>query len=107
MTETLKRRSLLADLDAASTPVDEAAITATAGRHGFLQGQGGGAQGGPEAARRRRQPTGRVHQLNVRLRADTIGLIYAQANDRNIPVAQVIEEAMDALARTAAPREPS
>jgi hypothetical protein len=50
-----------------------------------------------EAARRKRQPTGRDHQFNVRLRRETLEFIYCQANGRNIPVAQVIEEACEAL----------
>ena len=54
--------------------------------------------------RRRRQPTGRDHQFNVRLRRDTLDFIYAQANERNIPVAQVIEEAADALKRLQRPQ---
>ena len=78
--------------------LDERAIAATAGRHGFAEAVPVSDPHSRSAeARRRRQPTGRVHQLNVRLRADTIESIYAQANDRNVPVAQVIEEAMDAL----------
>jgi hypothetical protein len=51
------------------------------------------------AARRQRQPKGRNHQFNVRLRRDTLDFIYAQANERNIPVAQVIEDMADALKR--------
>jgi hypothetical protein len=33
------------------------------------------------------------------LRRDTLDFIYSQANERNIPVAQVIEEATEALRR--------
>jgi hypothetical protein len=33
------------------------------------------------------------------LRRDTLDFIYAQANGRNVPVAQVIEEMADALKR--------
>jgi hypothetical protein len=40
-----------------------------------------------------------VHQFNVRLRRDTLDFIYAQANERNIPVAQVIEEMAATLQR--------
>jgi hypothetical protein len=50
-------------------------------------------------ARRQRQPTGRDHQFNVRLRRETLDFIYAQANERNIPVAQVIEDIVEALKR--------
>lgn len=101
MSEVPKRRSLLADLEAPPKMLDESVIAATAGRHGFVEATSAPVfeTGGriPEA-RRRRQPTGRVHQLNVRLKAETIEAVYAHANSRNVPVAQVIEEAMDALA---------
>ena len=105
MTDAPKRRSLLADLDRPTPRIAEADIAATAGRHGFVEpaadpaGPPGvsEAAGRPSAARRQRQPTGRVHQLNVRLRAQTIESIYTLANGRDIPVAQVIEEAMAAL----------
>lgn len=50
-------------------------------------------------ARRQRQPTGRNHKFNFRLLRDTLDFIYAQSSDRNIPVAQVIEEMADALKR--------
>ena len=49
--------------------------------------------------RRQRQPTGREHQFNVRLRQETLDFIYGQANERNIPIAQVIEEMAEALKR--------
>ena len=104
MSEAPKRRSLLADLERPTPRIAEADITATAGRHGFVEPPGDAMAPGvgepanrPNAARRQRQPTGRVHQLNVRLRAQTIESIYALANGRDIPVAQVIEEAMAAL----------
>ena len=48
-------------------------------------------------SRRRRTPTGRDHQFTTRLRQDTLDFIYDEANGRNIPVAQVIEEATEAL----------
>ena len=104
MSEAPKRRSLLADLERPTPRIAEADIAATAGRHGFAELSGeavlpgaGEPSNRPNAARRQRQPTGRVHQLNVRLRAQTIESIYALANGRDIPVAQVIEEAMAAL----------
>ena len=50
-----------------------------------------------QAAGRQRQKTGRDHMFSTRLRADTRASIYDQANARNVPVAQVIEEAMAAL----------
>ena len=46
-----------------------------------------------------RRHSGRACRDQVRLRRDTLDFIYGQANERNIPVAQVIEEATEALKR--------
>jgi hypothetical protein len=95
MNEPLKRRNLLAS-PSTPDPLPQEAIAAVAARNGFL------AAVSPPAppsivSRRKRQPTGRDHQFNVRLRRETLEFIYCQANGRNIPVAQVIEEACEAL----------
>lgn len=102
MTEPLKRRSLLHTVSAPAPIVTEEAIAEVAARNGFPNV----APIPPAApvtehsgARRQRQPTGRDHQFNVRLRRDTLDFIYAQANARNVPVAQVIEDMADALQR--------
>jgi len=103
MSEPLKRRSLTGILDTPPPAMPEAVIAATGARNGFAAVTPAETQDNAAAAgaRRRRQPTGRVHQFNVRLRADTLEDIYSQANGRNVPVAQVIEEAMAALAQQA------
>jgi len=100
MSEPLKRRNLLA-VPATSDPLSQEAIAAVAARNGFPAGApvDGPQQYDSGIRRRYRQPTGRDHQFNVRLRRDTLDFIYAQANQRNIPVAQVIEEATEALRR--------
>src|SRR5271157_107150 len=101
MTEPLKRRNLLA-VPAVSDPLPQEAIAAVAARNGFpaaVPPVEGSQQADSGIRRRNRQPTGRDHQFNVRLRRDTLDFIYAQANERNIPVAQVIEEATEALRR--------
>jgi hypothetical protein len=99
-----QRRNLLAGLERAATPVPEKEIVEAAKRHGFSTGEGDVRASPPAVpanaqapARRQRQPTGRDHPFSVRLRADTHAAIYAEANGRNIPVAQVIEEAVAAL----------
>jgi hypothetical protein len=102
MTEPLKRRNLLA-VPAFSDALPQETIAAVAACNGF-PAAAPPAAGGPQQAdsgirRRYHQPTGRHHQFNVRLRRDTLDFIYAQANERNIPVAQVIEEATEALRR--------
>jgi hypothetical protein len=48
----------------------------------------------PEAPRRVRGG-GRSMPFSLKLRPDTLEYIYAIANDRNIPLAQVIEELVD------------
>lgn len=104
---TPQRRNLLVGLERAPVPVPEAELLETAARHGFATVAGSAANGQADDAvtqslRRRRQLTGRDHQFNVRLRADTLQAIYDQANSRNVPIAQVIEEAMAALERQGA-----
>ena len=44
---------------------------------------------------RRKRATGRSLSFSVKLRADTLEYIYAIANGRNIPLAQVIEELVE------------
>ena len=102
MNEPLKRRNLLQAISSPAPSLPDEAIAEVAARNGFP----GVAPPAPPAtitehgaARRQRQPTGRNHQFNVRLRRDTLDFIYAQANERNIPVAQVIEDMADALKR--------
>jgi len=103
MSEIPKRRNLLAVASATPDPLPEEAIAAVAARNGFPVAA---PQSAPTSTphedaslRRRRQPTGRDHQFNVRLRRDTLDFIYGEANRRNIPVAQVVEEMAEALKR--------
>ena len=101
MIEPLKRRNLLQAVSSPAPSLPDEAIAEVAARNGFPNV----APNAPapvmdhSGARRQRQPTGRNHQFNVRLRRDTLDFIYAQSNDRNIPVAQVIEEMAEALKR--------
>ena len=97
MTDQIGRRNLLAKIETpkvtqTSAAGDEHLIREAAERHGFTAA--GSAQ---PNLRRKRSGTGRTYQLNVRLRPDTAGLIYEEANRRDIPIAQVIEEAFDAF----------
>ena len=113
MNEPLKRRALFPVRNSTQS-VDETAIAAVAARNGFPEATTSPQQPTPPASqvawvpaaqpvleikgfKRRRQLTGRDHQFNVRLRRDTLDFIYAVANERNIPIAQVIEEATNAL----------
>jgi hypothetical protein len=100
MTEALKRRSLLPVPPSDTPPVSEAAIATVASRNGFQSAGAPAAISDTEMTpRRQRQPTGRVHQFNVRLKRETLDFIYEQANGRNVPVAQVVEEMAEALKR--------
>jgi hypothetical protein len=99
MSEPLKRRNLLQAVGAPAPSLREEAIAEVAARNGFPNVASTPPVADQRGARRQRQPTGRVHQFNVRLRRDTLDFIYAQANERNIPVAQVIEEMAEALQR--------
>ena len=100
MNEPLKRRNLLQAVSSPAPSLPDEAIAEVAARNGF-PGVVPTCRANSDhgAARRQRQPTGRNHQFNVRLRRDTLDFIYAQANERNIPVAQVIEDMADALKR--------
>ena len=101
MNEPLKRRNLLAVAPPPS-PLAEEAIAAVAARNGFPAAEPRPVVAAAPVAKpasRQRQPTGREHQFNVRLRLETLHFIYAQANDRNVPIAQVIEEMVEALKR--------
>lgn len=103
MTE-VKRRNLLGALEPKAPPVSEDVIATAAERHGFTTPAAPVAPARPapdflSAPRRQRQPKGRTEQFNVRLRPETVALIYAESNSRDIPLAQVIEEAMEAYMR--------
>jgi hypothetical protein len=101
MTE-LKRRSLLDGLK--STPRNEDAIpsddavAAVAKRHGITaELSADSPETGSTPPRRQRKILGRTQQFNVRLHPSTVEQIYAEANGRDIPIAQVIEEAIALL----------
>ena len=80
MNEPLKRRNLLQAVGASAPPLPEEVIAEVAARNGFPNAAQASTATDHSGARRQRQPTGRVHQFNVRLRRDTLDFIYAQAN---------------------------
>jgi hypothetical protein len=94
---TPQRRNLLEGLAPTPAPAPPPALAETAARRGFTSQAAQVATTQDNAAGRQRQKIGRDHMFSTRLRADTRAAIYDQANARNVPVAQVIEEAMAAL----------
>lgn len=75
-----------------------AAVKASAALHGFSAHESA-AVDQPTSARRVRRTTGRSVPFSVKLRPDTMEQIYGIANSRDIPLAQVIEEAIALLHR--------
>lgn len=104
MTE-MKRRSLLEGLkpaarDNSSVPSEDE-VAAVAARHGIIAERSReGTEGAANPPRRQRKILGRTQQFNVRLHPSTVEQIYAEANGRDIPIAQVIEEAIALLRPT-------
>jgi len=97
---TPQRRSLLPAQPITPRAVSEADIVEVASKNGFQPVVNEvSAPVAMSPQRRHRQPTRRDHQFNVRLRRETIDFIYAEANGRNVPIAQVIEEMTEALKR--------
>ena len=86
--------------------VDKAAIKAAAQTLGLRETPREPATAPPTAAssaepllRRARRKTGRVHQFATRLREDTLRQIIAYADRYELTMAEVIERAIDALAK--------
>src|SRR3954453_7136192 len=98
-TEPLRRRSLLPVQPHQPLAISEAEIATVASQNGFQPAPATGSSDTGATPCRQRQLTGRVHQFNVRLRRETVDFIYEQANSRNVPIAQVIEEMAEALKR--------
>jgi hypothetical protein len=98
-TEPLRRRPLFPVPSQQPPAVSDEDIAAVASRNGFQSALLAPNTETGITPRRQRQLTGRVHQFNVRLRRETVDFIYEQANSRNVPIAQVIEEMADALMR--------
>ena len=99
-TEPLRRRPLFSVQSQQPPAVSDADIAAVASRNGFQSAEPTAPSSDTGITpRRQRQLTGRVHQFNVRLKRETVDFIYEQANNRNVPIAQVIEEMAEALKR--------
>lgn len=104
MTE-VKRRNLLEGLkpaprDEKAVPSEDA-VASAAKRHGItVEREVESSVVATSPPRRQRKILGRTQQFNVRLHPSTVEQIYAEANGRDIPIAQVIEEAIALLRPT-------
>lgn len=103
---TRAKLDLSLDADEAPPAVDPEAIRRAAASAGFRPSAPIAAPSSPaadssaEVLRRGRRRTGRVHQFNTRLRADTVKAIQAYADRHELDsMAEVIERAMAALER--------
>lgn len=82
-------------------PVEEAVIEDLAKQNNFPSRQ---APKAPSAPRRklRRFRTGRNQQVNVKATGDTIERFLKAADDRNVPLGELLRLALDALERAGA-----
>jgi len=99
-TEPMRRRSLLPIQPHQPHEVSDAEVALVARQNGFeVVPVPTPSEDSAATPRRNRQRTGRDHPFSVRLKQQTLDFIYGQANGRNIPVAEVIEEMAEALQR--------
>lgn len=80
---------------AASKPVEPAQIERLAQENGFPSRQP--APSSPVAKPRRRYTTGRNQQINVKATAETIARFYRLADERKVPLGELLEQALIAL----------
>lgn len=75
-------------------PVEEEKITQIAEAHNFPSREP------PKPKRKgRRYRTGRNQHLGIRATADTVQRLYKAADDRNVPLGELLRLALDALER--------
>lgn len=89
--------------DAASHPVASEAIDQLAQASGFPSRKAQGAPAtreeapSPPARQPRRHTTGRNRQINIKATEETITALYSIADDMNLPLGAVLEQALAAL----------
>lgn len=85
-------------------PVEPAQIERLAQENGFPSRQPKAAPEAPQTAirPRRRYTTGRNQQLNIKATADTIARFYRLADERRVPLGELLEEALAALEQAGA-----
>jgi hypothetical protein len=83
---------------ASPKPVESAQIERLAQENGFPSRQAK-AVSAPAAPHRRRYKTGRNQQLNIKATSETVARFYHLADDLQVPLAVVLEQALAALER--------
>ena len=79
-------------------PVAEEAIARIAEENNFPSRQ---APKAPKEPRRKRRvyTTGRNRQFNIKVTSETLERFYKMADERHVPLCELLEEALDALER--------
>jgi hypothetical protein len=88
----------------AGKPVEEGAVDRLAEDHNFPSRQPAKASK-VEKRKPRIHRTGRNQQFNAKATAETINKIYQLADEKKVPLGEVLRLAMDALEREGSPRE--
>jgi hypothetical protein len=85
-------------------PVEEETITKLAEQHNFPSRQ---ALKPAKVERRKMRVyrTGRNQQFNAKLTAETVARIYKLADEKNVPLGELVKLAIDALEREGASRQ--
>ncbi len=86
---------------APAKPVEAAQIERLAEDHGFPSRQQPAALQAaaqqPAQRARRRYTTGRNQQINIKATSETLELFYRMADERNVPLGELLERALHAL----------
>lgn len=80
------------------TAVEEATIARIAEQNNFTSRQAPKAAKEPRR-KRRVYTTGRNRQFNIKATAETVERFYKMADDRRVPLCELLEQALDALDR--------
>lgn len=99
----MSRANPFGDLDdfapeAPSRPVAAEAIDQLAQASGFPSRKAQSAPSPAPARQPRRHTTGRNRQINIKATEETITTLYSIADDMNLPLGAVLEQALAALA---------
>lgn len=85
------------------TAVEEETVARIAEQHNFPSRQA--PKSAKEPRRKRRvYTTGRNRQFNIKVTAETVERFYKMADERRVPLCELLEQALDALDRAGAVR---